>query len=177
MLIWIITSMMKILNASIPNSVIKLVYPLIVNWLYVGVLRLLISHEFLPPMAFQFWWADLKWALTTVGMLPAPNPMRNRGTSLAQACARINAWNIRADIEPSPPMRPWWMMLAARSLNESTRAVAAIRDVAPPIVIKRLRRELNLMWGNDHSTHAIAESMMIRSPEPIKKRSDNKGEH
>lgn len=43
--------MMKITNASIPNSVIKLVYPLIVNWLYVGVLRLLISHEFLPPMA------------------------------------------------------------------------------------------------------------------------------
>ena len=61
------------------------------------------------------------------------------------------------------------MMLAARSLNESTRAVAAIRDAAPPIVIKRLRRELNLMWGNAHSTQAIAESMMIRSPEPIKK--------
>ncbi|YAD76897.1 hypothetical protein ACTGNK_10675 [Bifidobacterium longum] len=60
-------------------------------------------------------------------------------------------------------------VVAARSLNESTRAVAAIRDAAPPIVIKRLRRELNLMWGNDHSTHAIVESMMIRSPEPIKK--------
>ena len=54
------------------------------------------------------------------------------------------------------------MMLAARSLNESTRAVAAIRDAAPPIVIKRLRRELNLMWGNDHSTHAIVESKVLR---------------
>ena len=61
--------------------------------------------------------------------------------------------------------------VAGTESDEESRdiAVAAIRDAAPPIVIKRLRRELNLMWGNAHSTQAIAESMMIRSPEPIKK--------